>query len=152
MPRADHVASWYAASALPAPEHPELTDSLEADVCVVGSGAGGGVIAAELQQAGKSVLVLEQGPYQNESDFNQLELPGSLELYLGGGLITSEDGSIALYAGACLGGGTTVNYMNCLRTPEAIRGEWAHHGLEGLDSPAYDRHLDAVMERISANT
>jgi choline dehydrogenase-like flavoprotein len=126
--------------------------TLQADVCVVGSGAGGAVIAAELQQAGRSVLVLEQGPYQNESDFKQLELPGSLELYLGGGLIGSEDGSINVYAGSCLGGGTTVNYMNCLRTPDSIRAEWARYGLEGLDSPEYDRHLDAVMERISAST
>jgi choline dehydrogenase-like flavoprotein len=126
--------------------------TLEADVCIVGSGAGGGVIAAELQRTGRSVLVLEQGPYQNESDFKQLELPGSLELYLGGGLIRSEDGSITVYAGSCLGGGTTVNYMNCLRTPAPIRAEWARHGLDGLDSADYDDHLDAVMERISANT
>ena len=57
--------------------------TLTADVCVVGSGAGGGVIAAELQKAGKSVLVLEQGGYRNEQDFKQLELPGSLELLPG---------------------------------------------------------------------
>ena len=75
--------------------------TIEADVCVVGSGAGGGVIAAELQRAGRSVVVLEQGVYQNESDFKQLELPGSLELYLGGGLITSpgHDGRAGPQAG-----------------------------------------------------
>jgi choline dehydrogenase-like flavoprotein len=58
-------------------------------VCVVGSGAGGSVIAAELQQQGRSVIVLEMGGYRNEADFKQLELPGLLELYLGGGLLTS---------------------------------------------------------------
>ena len=61
---------------------------------MVGSGAGGGVIAAELADAGNSVLVLEMGGYRNESDFKQLELPGMFELYLGGGLAASEDGSI----------------------------------------------------------
>ena len=61
---------------------------------MVGSGAGGAVIAAELQKAGKSVLVLEMGGYRNEADFKQLELLGLLELYLGGGLTASEDGSI----------------------------------------------------------
>ncbi len=118
---------------------------------MVGSGAGGGVIAAELQRAGRSVLVLEMGQYRNESDFKQLELPGMLELYLGGGLTGSEDGSISIFAGSTLGGGTVVNYMNCIRTPEHIRREWAAAGIEGIDEPGYDAHIDAVWERLKVN-
>ena len=125
--------------------------TLTADVCVVGSGAGGGVMAAELAKGGKSVVVLEQGGYRNEQDFNQLELPGSLELYLGGGLLASEDGSISVLAGATLGGGTIVNYMNCIRTPEHIRTEWAEHGVEGIDQLEYEQHIDAVWERLQVN-
>ena len=125
--------------------------TLQCDVCVVGSGAGGSVIASELQRAGKSVVVLEMGQYRNESDFNQLELPGMLELYLGGGLAASEDGSIAILAGSTLGGGTVVNYMNCIRTPEHIRREWAAMGIEGIDQPGYERHIDAIWERLSVN-
>jgi choline dehydrogenase-like flavoprotein len=126
---------------------------LECDVCIVGSGAGGGVIAAGAAEAGKSVLVLEMGGYRNEADFKQLELPGYQELYYGGGLASSEDGSLAILAGQTLGGGTVVNYMNCIRTPDNIRAEWASHGLEGLDSPDYERdHIDVVMERLGANT
>jgi choline dehydrogenase-like flavoprotein len=124
--------------------------TLAADVCVIGSGAGGAVLAAALQQAGRSVLVLEMGGYRNESDFKQLELPGMFELYLGGGMVSSEDGSIAVFAGSTLGGGTVVNYMNCLRTPDRIRREWAQHGISGIDEPSYDEHIDAVLERISA--
>jgi choline dehydrogenase-like flavoprotein len=126
--------------------------TLTVDVCVVGSGAGGGVLAAELTRAGKSVVVLEQGAYRNEQDFKQLELAGSLELYLGGGLLGSEDGSIALLAGATLGGGTIVNYMNCIRTPEHIRKEWAEHGIAGIDQLEYDQHIDAVWERLQVNS
>jgi choline dehydrogenase-like flavoprotein len=126
--------------------------TLTADVCVVGSGAGGGVAAAELAKGGKSVIVLEQGGYRNEQDFKQLELAGSLELYLGGGLLSSEDGSISLLAGATLGGGTIVNYMNCIRTPEHIRKEWAEHGLEGIDQLEYEQHIDAVWERLQVNS
>jgi choline dehydrogenase-like flavoprotein len=147
-------------SAPPSPEQAPKTigvlavegesETLTADVCVVGSGAGGSVIAAELQRAGKSVLVLEMGGYRNEADFKQLELLGLFELYLSGGLLASEDGSIALFAGSTLGGGTVVNYMNCLRTPERIRREWSEHGIDGIDEPAYDEQIDAVMRRINA--
>ena len=126
--------------------------TLSADVCVIGSGAGGSVIAARLAQAGRSVLVLEMGGYRNEQDFKQLELVGMQELYYGGGLARSEDGSINLLAGATLGGGTVVNYMNCIRTPDWIRAEWAEHGLEGVDDPDYERRIDAVAERIGAST
>ena len=130
------------------------TAELSCDVCVVGSGAGGGVIAAQCAEADKDVLVLEMGGYRNEADFNQLELQGYQELYYGGGLAASEDGSIAILAGSTLGGGTVVNYMNCLPTPERIVAEWADHGLVGLDDyEAYKRdHIDAVMGRINANT
>jgi choline dehydrogenase-like flavoprotein len=127
------------------------TATLQADACVVGSGAGGAVIAAELQRAGSSVLVLEMGPYRNESDFKQLELPGMLDLYLGGGLAGSEDGSISIFAGSALGGGTVVNYMNCIRTPEHIRREWAAMGVLGIDEPEYEAHVDAVWERLAVN-
>ncbi len=126
--------------------------TLEADVCVVGSGAGGSVIAARLAQAGRRVLVLEMGGYRNEQDFKQLELVGMQELYYGGGLAASEDGSISVLAGSTLGGGTVVNYMNCIRTPERIRREWAEHGLEGVGDPQYEDRIDAVAERLGANT
>jgi len=127
--------------------------ALECDVCIVGSGAGGGVIAAQCAEAGKDVLVLEAGAYRNEADFKQLELVGMQELYYGGGLAASEDGSISILAGQTLGGGTVVNYMNCIPTPERIVDEWAGHGIVGLDDyEAFKRdHIDAVMDRINAN-
>jgi choline dehydrogenase-like flavoprotein len=129
------------------------TDTLTADVCVVGSGAGGAVVAARCAEAGRSVVVLEMGAYRNEADFKQLELAGMQELYLGAGLAASENGSISVLAGSTLGGGTVVNYMNCLRTPQHIREEWARHGLEGIDQPEYEsEHIDAVWERLGVNT
>ena len=44
------------------------------DVCIVGSGAGAGPVALELAKAGKSVLVLEKGPWLTEKDFYKDEL------------------------------------------------------------------------------
>ena len=131
------------------PESDEL--ALEADVVVVGSGAGGGVIAGSLAQAGRKVIVLEAGGYFDESDFNMLELWAYQNLYWRGGPVPTVDGNVSLQAGANLGGGTTINWTNCLRTTRWVREEWAReHGLEGVDGPEYDRHLDAVLERIGA--
>jgi choline dehydrogenase-like flavoprotein len=137
---------------IPVVRPPGPRATLRADVCIVGSGAGGGVIAAELQQAGLSVVVLERGGYRNEADFRQLEAVGARELYLRGGLFFSESGSVGLLAGSTLGGGTVINSLVCLCPPESIRREWAALGLEGLDGAEFDSHLDAVSTRINVNT
>ncbi len=132
------------------PKGAEMT--IEADVAVVGSGAGGGVIAAELSAAGKRVCVLEMGGYYDESDFTGLELTGYQQLYLNGGPYPTADGQVAIQAGSSLGGGTVLNWTNCLRTHPWVREEWAaEHGLEGLDGPEYDAHMDAVWARLGVN-
>ena len=131
------------------PEGDEVT--LEADVCVVGSGAGGGVIAGLLAQRGQDVVVLEAGGYYTESDFAQLELKAFNEMYWRGGPQPTADGNLGILAGAALGGGTVVNWTNCLRTPPWVRELWAREfGLEGVDGPEFDRLTDAVLERIGA--
>jgi choline dehydrogenase-like flavoprotein len=148
-------------SAPPSPEQAPKTIPLErvsgaeatlsADVCVVGSGAGGAVIAARLAAAGKSVLVLEAGGYRNESDFRQLEAEGAA-MYLGGGINWSAGGELGLLAGSTLGGGTVINSMACRPTPEEVRAEWAAMGVEGVDGPEWDGYMDTVWGRLGANT
>jgi choline dehydrogenase-like flavoprotein len=131
---------------------PSGDTTLEADVVIIGSGAGGGVIAGTLAQAGLKVVVLEAGGYFNESDFNQSELWGFQNLYWRGGPTPTADFNLGLQAGACLGGGTTVNWTTSLRTPSWVREEWAsEHGLEGVDGPEFDRHLDAIWQRNAIN-
>ena len=152
-PRAAAPSAEQAPKTLSVVEVSGASATLEADVCIIGSGAGGGVIAARCAAEGKRVLVLEMGAYRNEQDFKQLELPGYLELYYGGGLAASESGSISVLAGQTLGGGTVVNYMNCVRTPESILAEWAAVGLEGVDTAGFVAdHMETVLERLGANT
>jgi len=106
---------------------------LTADVVVVGSGAGGGVVAAELTKAGKSVVVLEAGPFVDEATMPRNELDAYSRLYLNHGLLSTWDGSVTILAGSGVGGGTLVNWMTCLDVPDDVRAEWgSEHGLDGL--------------------
>src|SRR3954449_940802 len=126
--------------------------TLEADTVIVGSGAGGGVIAGTLAKQGQKVVVLEAGGYFNEADFNQLELPGYQNMYWRGGPTPTADLNVTILAGATLGGGTVINWTNSLKTKPHVREQWAReHGLEGVDGPDFDRHLDAVCQRLSVN-
>jgi choline dehydrogenase-like flavoprotein len=126
---------------------------LAADVVVVGSGSGGGVVAGELAGAGLDVVVLEAGGHHEEEDFPADELSALNELYWRGGLNLTEEGNVAMLAGATLGGGSTINWQNCVRPPQPVRENWAtEHGLTGLAGEEFDRHLDAVLGRISATS
>jgi len=120
---------------------------LDADVVIVGSGAGGGVIAAALAAAGRSVVVLESGPFLSEADMPVDELTAFDRLYLNHGFNVSWDASIMTLAGAGVGGGTTVNWMTCIAPPASTRRHWSQaHGLEGFDGAEVDDDL-AVIER-----
>ena len=121
---------------------------LDCDVCVVGSGAGGGVAAAVLARAGLDVIVLEAGGYWSERDFDGAERAGLRRLYRGGGAAATDDQGVALIAGACVGGGTVVNYTTSFRTPDDVLAEWA--GL-GFPSAELGSSLDAVCERLGVN-
>jgi choline dehydrogenase-like flavoprotein len=131
---------------------PEAETTLEADAVVVGSGAGGAVIAAKLAEQGLRVVILEAGGYFNEADFNQVELWAHQNLYWRGGPQVTADMNVTLQAGSCLGGGTTINWTTSLRTKDWVREQWAsEHGLTDVATDAFDRHLDAVWERLSVN-
>jgi long-chain-alcohol oxidase len=130
----------------------EVTEDteLDCDVCVVGSGAGGGAAAGVLASSGLDVVLLEAGGYYSEEDFDGAELPGYARLYLNGGGVATDNQSIGLLAGSCLGGGTVVNYTWCFRPPDHVRADWKERfGLDEWAGPGFDASLDTVWERLS---
>ncbi len=128
-------------------------ERIAADVVVIGSGAGGGVIASAFARAGKRVVVLEAGDAYDASATSQREL-SMADTYLDAGLTSTNDLGIAILAGATLGGGTTVNWCTSFRLPERIAAEWeTESGIAGLASelaPYYDA-LDAALGLAPAN-
>ncbi len=126
---------------------------LTADVVVIGSGAGGSVVAAELAAAGREVVVLEMGEYLNEADFTGLEAEMTPKLFLRRGLLATSDLGMVVLAGSCLGGGTVVNWSDSLRTPADVLDEWEkEHGLEGVTAPAYQQGFELAERRMGVNT
>ena len=121
------------------------------DVVVVGSGAGGGTMAGVLAQAGLDVIVVEAGDFYDDEDFDGGELEGLRRMYLNGGGAASDDGSIALAAGSCLGGGTVVNYSTSFPTPGYVREEWAGHGVREFAGEDYEQSTQAVLQRLGVN-
>ncbi len=128
----------------------ERDTSLDCDVVIVGSGAGGGAAAGVLAGAGLDVIVIEGGRYYDDEDFDGSEW-GALTRYYMAAPTATHDHSVGLIAGSCLGGGTVVNYSTSFRTPDDVRAEWAGHGVPAFASEDYTASLDAVCERLGVN-
>jgi len=123
--------------------------TLYTDVLVIGSGAGGGVVAGELSAAGKEVIVVEKGDYKADHQLSAGEF-ASQSLFEKRGLLTTSDLSMSILAGSTLGGGTTINWAASLRTPEDVLYEWEHeYGFTGASGKDFQRSLDAVLKRMS---
>ena len=128
--------------------------TLDADVVVVGTGAGGGTAAGVLAAAGLEVVVLERGAYRNESDFTHLESDAYSSMYLDGALGSTADGGVLMLAGSTLGGGTVINYTTSFATPPDVRAEWDRMGgFDGVfEGDRYQSSIDAVKTRLNVNS
>jgi choline dehydrogenase-like flavoprotein len=138
----------------PLPTLPVERDiTLDCDVVVVGSGAGGGVVAGLLAEAGKSVVVLEKGENPTTERFTQVEGDMLNAFYLDAGLMMTQSGSLPILAGSALGGGTVINYTTSFPLPEPTRAEWARRsGLALFTSAAFDESSRRVSERVGVTT
>jgi choline dehydrogenase-like flavoprotein len=126
------------------------TTAVEVDFAVVGSGAGGGTVAAVLAAAGARVAVLEEGGHYTRRDFNMQEGWAYPALYQEHGNRATEDLSIMILQGRSVGGGTTVNWTSSFRTPERTLALWsARHAVSGLDAAALAPHFELVEKRLN---
>lgn len=142
------------AAPLPAPKPaipvPAVRDlPRDADVVVIGSGAGGAVAACRFAEAGRRVVVLEEGPLVQSDAFTEEDAPLTERLYADQGLRTTDDLSLTMVQGATVGGGTTINWMIMLRAAEYVFEEWKRRfGTVGM-SPA---EMALAYARIEAET
>ncbi len=127
-------------------------ESVEHDVCVVGSGAGGGVVAKELAERGLSVAVIEEGSWFDRSDYGRWSPSESFSrIYRDGGTTMATAGPlspmIALPLGRAVGGSTVVNGGVCYRTPPDVLDEWERLGVP-FAREEIDRAFESVEETI----
>ncbi len=124
--------------------------ALDCDVCIVGSGAGGGVAAEVLAQAGLVVVIVEEGPLRSSSDFRMLESEAYPDLYQESAARKTADKAINILQGRCVGGGTTVNWTSSFRTPEATLAHWARaHQLAGYAARDLEPWFAKMEARLS---
>lgn len=106
------------------------------DVVIVGSGAGGGTVAAELAplvRDGRRVLVLEKGPRFHVEEFTGRELEMADALYEDGGGFLTADGTMTLAFAHAYGGSTLVYTGTSLIAPERVIRDWDVPGLDHAD-------------------
>lgn len=86
------------------------------DAIVIGSGAGGSVVAAELAKSGMSVLVIEKGKYFHQDDYVPDDDQFAFNnMYENCGIAPNTDGSVNILSGSTVGGGTAINYLASLK-------------------------------------
>lgn len=124
--------------------------TLECDVVIVGSGAGGGVSAEILTQAGLKVVMIEEGPFKSSSDFKMREREAYPQLYQESAGRQTKDKGITILQGRAVGGSTTVNWTSSFRTPETTLAHWVHeHGLEDYTPNKLAPWFAKMEERLS---
>jgi choline dehydrogenase-like flavoprotein len=102
-----------------------LPSQLECDVVIIGTGAGGGISAEILANAGLKLILIEEGPLKSSKDFNMLESEAYPQLYQESAARKTKDKAINILQGRSVGGSTTVNWTSSFRTPTPTLSYWA---------------------------
>ena len=124
--------------------------TLEADVVIVGTGAGGGTAAETLSEAGLSVVLLEAGPLKTSSQFDMQERSAYRDLYQEGTGRGTKDGGMVILQGRSVGGSTTVNWTTSFRTPPQTLKFWADHmSVSGCSVEEMNPYFERMEQRLN---
>jgi choline dehydrogenase-like flavoprotein len=123
--------------------------NLHADVVIVGSGAGGSVVAYEMAKAGRSVIVLEAGRYVPSASFKEDMMDSLKRIYQDVGVQTNTTGDLVLLQGACIGGSSVVNATICSRAPDEVLNHWVKDlGLTDLTPETLAPYYTKIEQRL----
>lgn len=124
-----------------------------ADVCIIGTGAGGAVVGAHLAEAGFSVILIEEGRHATTGDYRTELLPSVTALYRDAATtIALGRPPLAYLEGRCVGGTTVINGGMTYRAPEAVLARWsAQCGDASLSPAAMDPIFSRVERAVSAS-
>lgn len=117
------------------------------DVCVIGSGAAGAILANKIARKGKKVVLIEKGGYYDGEDKNQRELSMMPLLWKNGGFSFTNSG-LVIAQGECLGGSTVINDAVCFKTPKIVRQQWRDLGVNISDTK-WCSAIDEVWDMIN---
>ena len=127
----------------------DVTQTFDADVVVIGTGAGGAAAAYELASRGLAVVILEEGHYYGRKDFNGKLTEVIPKLYRGwGGTVALGNTAIPVPVGRSVGGTTTINSGTCMRTPESVLKNWRNEGLTDFTPEAMAPYFESVESMI----
>jgi choline dehydrogenase-like flavoprotein len=121
------------------------------DAVIVGSGAGGAMVARTLARAGFDTVVLEEGRRWTVDEFRTTHpIDRYAGLYRGAGTtIALGRPSVVLPIGRAVGGTTVVNSGTCYRPPLAVQRRWRDEfGLGLADPERLAGHLDDVEHTL----
>ena len=122
---------------------------LDCDVAIVGSGAGGATMAAELAEAGFDVIVLEEGSYYQTRDFTADTTAMVRQLYRdGGATMAIGNPPIMFQEGRAVGGSTVINGGMSWRTPESILDSWRTRDGLDISAASMEPYFERVERRI----
>ena len=126
---------------------------VEADVCIIGTGAGGAPVAKELAEGGKKVVMLEEGDYFTTDDMDAVHAQMFLKLYRDASqTATIGRPPIMMPLGKAVGGTTLVNSGTCFRAPAAVLGAWRQtYGLVDIGQEQLDPYFRRVERELNVS-